>query len=372
MKKFKLTKIIASTLVATSLLALDPIGASAAWENTMANTRYNKDNGWRYSDGGSYVTGWQQIDGKWYYFDSAGSMKHDTYVNGYYLNSSGEWKDVTISGNFKFDKSAGAIVGYTGADAKVVIPSEIDGIKVTRIGGKAFVGCSSFTSITIPNSVTSIGKFAFNNCDKLITVDIPDSVNNIEYGAFYSCSALKSVIIPKSVTSIEAMAFSECINLTSLIISNGVTSIGGSAFAYCNLKSSVIIPNSVTSLGYDVFRGNRDLTSVTIPDSVNSIEGHIFWECDNAVFYVESENMKELLTDSVTNKSKIIVNGQPTLSEWKHDSTGWWYTEGNSYATGWRLINGKWYYFNNNGYMAQDTTIDGYKLGFDGARMVTT
>ena len=32
---------------------------------------------------------------------------------------------------------------------------------VTRIGGRAFFGCKSLTSITIPNSVTSIGKGAF-------------------------------------------------------------------------------------------------------------------------------------------------------------------------------------------------------------------
>jgi lactocepin len=36
--------------------------------------------------------------------------------------------------------------------------------------------------------------------------------------------------------------------------------------------------------------------------------------------------------------------------------------------TGWKLINGKWYYLNpKSGKMAYSTTIDGYKLGSDGA-----
>lgn len=53
-------------------------------------------------------------------------------------------------------------------------------------------------------------------------------------------------------------------------------------------------------------------------------------------------------------------------SEWKLDSTGWWYAEGNYWATGWRQINGTWYYFYPDGYMAHDTTIEGYYLNSSG------
>lgn len=54
-------------------------------------------------------------------------------------------------------------------------------------------------------------------------------------------------------------------------------------------------------------------------------------------------------------------------AEWKKDYNGWWNTEGSSWSVGWREIDGKWYYFYSNGYMAHDVTINGYTLGSDGA-----
>lgn len=56
-------------------------------------------------------------------------------------------------------------------------------------------------------------------------------------------------------------------------------------------------------------------------------------------------------------------------------ATGWVYTSGHWYylkssgamATGWVLAGNKWYYLQGSGAMAANTTIDGYKLGKDGA-----
>jgi len=79
-------------------------------------------------------------------------------------------------------------------------------------------------------------------------------------------------------------------------------------------------------------------------------------------------------------------------AEWKQDNIGWWYTEGNSWSMGWRLMDEKWYYFDDNGYMktgwvrsgnkwyylyssgamAKNTSINGYVLDSDGVWIQST
>lgn len=65
---------------------------------------------------------------------------------------------------------------YLGNRETVVIPEEIDGKRVTTIGGCTFAGCTSLISITIPESVTTIGDRAFVNCKSLASITIPDGV----------------------------------------------------------------------------------------------------------------------------------------------------------------------------------------------------
>ena len=120
---------------------------------------------------------------------------------------------------------------------------------VKNIGGYAFSGNISLTSITIPNSVTSIGESAFANCSKLISISIPSSVTNIGGYAFTQCSSLTSVTIPNSVTSIGENAFYNCSYLTSINCEAIIPPVcNRECFIYVNKSIPVYVPaNSINA-----------------------------------------------------------------------------------------------------------------------------
>ncbi|NRT88092.1 hypothetical protein [Clostridium beijerinckii] len=78
------------------------------------------------------------------------------------------------------------------------------------------------------------------------------------------------------------------------------------------------------------------------------------------------KNFKRLIASFVTLITILAATPLAAHAAWKQDNTGWWYTEGNSWATNWRHIGDKWYYFYSNGYMAHDTTINGYYVNSNG------
>ena len=187
-------------------------------------------------------------------------------------------------------------------------------LEVTSIGGYAFNGCSSLTSIEIPSGVTSIGDAAFYSCKNLKNIDIPNSVISILGNAFSECSNLKSLEIPENVAEIGRGIISNCNNIERItvdednvvfdsrdncnaiiktsenklvigckntIIPSSVTSIGDYAFASSNI-AELVIPNSVTSIGDFVFISSS-LTNIEISNSVTSMGDYAFQWCHELV-----------------------------------------------------------------------------------------
>ena len=145
--------------------------------------------------------------------------------------------EVTRSGYTVYNTALEKYIRYEEYSGSISIPQTINYneiiYNVTGLGSSAFAGCSSLTSIEIPNSVTSIGNYAFRGCTGLTNIEIPNSVTSIGESAISGCTGLTSIEIPNSVTSIGESAFAGCSSLTSIEIPNSVASIGESAFYNC-------------------------------------------------------------------------------------------------------------------------------------------
>ena len=201
-----------------------------------------------------------------------------------------------------FDKNTQTILGVT--DKKSIknleIPSQIDGVAVTKIYKNAFRNCPFLATVKIPNSVTSIGNNAFQGCGLLASVTIGNSVTSIGLHTFRDCTALISVTIGNSVTSIESHVFSGC---SALI--------------------SVNIPNSVTSIRHGAFSGCSALISVSIPNSVTSIVDYSFDNCRKLVVTVEQINPSKIsLSSNPFGSVKQIKVPSASLSAYK-SASGW-------------------------------------------------
>ena len=90
---------------------------------------------------------------------------HDFVVDGIYYNITSSTAPLTVAVSYQGSSYSSYSNEYTGS---VSIPSSVtyndNTYSVTSIGNSAFRGCSSLTSVSIPNGLTSIGSDAFSGC----------------------------------------------------------------------------------------------------------------------------------------------------------------------------------------------------------------
>ena len=88
----------------------------------------------------------------------------------------GAWAEVSGDYGYAVSNGVAVITNYTGTNAVLEIPAELDGFSVAEIGSQSFAGNSTLASVTVPGSVTNIRAYAFAGCSSLTEFDVPDTV----------------------------------------------------------------------------------------------------------------------------------------------------------------------------------------------------
>ena len=186
------------------------------------------------------------------------------------------------TGNCLIEKRSGILLAGC---KNSVIPD--DG-SVWSIAEAAFAGCSSLTSMLLPDNLTSIGDAAFADCSSLVKIVIPSRIKILGNSVFQNCTALKNVILPDGLLQTGELAFAYCTSLAEITLPSSVVNIGAYAFSNCSSLESILIPGNVQNLGGGAFFGwtpaqsvhfARESAHAAWTDWDYGCEARIFWGC---------------------------------------------------------------------------------------------
>ena len=251
------------------------------------------------------------------------------FYNYYNFSNTGTVKINSINGTGNLGHIFGT-ASYTGSYAdtsneyKYYIPSTLKKVSITsqdNIPAYAFNGCSTITTIEMPNTVTSIGDYAFNKCSSLASlngngiINIPDTVESIGNYAFADCIMLNKINsnitgeanFPDSLETVGNNAFLNCNLLTNISLGLSISTLSTDAFKGCtNISSlllsvngdgwsssvslSLVFPDSITNIKEitildgtkipnDLFQEMTNVESIIIPNTINQIGSNAFKNC---------------------------------------------------------------------------------------------
>ena len=242
------------------------------------------------------------------------------------------WKASRIitSGEYTYyllddDTAALIAIDQTYQSKRVVIPSEIDGHTVTRLGLDRNVdvlevyysseshgswnGSNLFLlfgtnveEVVLPESVSVIGYLALSTdyqggIKKLIApgvvdygggrcVDVafklPDKIERISYFAFSDgrFSAYKNKLkLPETLVEIGACAFKNS-SLREVTLPGSVQVLGPYTFTNCTSLQTVTLKNGVPYISDGMFMNCKKLKQISLPESIASVGAYAFENCE--------------------------------------------------------------------------------------------
>ena len=234
--------------------------------------------------------------GEWEYVDGVPMANEELFVPEISY-------DVT-DGTFKA-LSNGTLVGLTEqgkALTEITVPSQVNGVAITKIGSNALKGANALTTLTLPSTVTEIEEFGLADLKSLKNLTVTSSLASVGRLALRNSVNVTKLIVKSqtaSVSDIIVMGTSEIAKILnglgdfSLSVSGDkyvvttsdevyfldnqkfVYTADNKLVAYLGVASEITVYDFIVEIGDRVFE-NRNITKITIPNSVLRIGANAF------------------------------------------------------------------------------------------------
>ena len=145
----------------------------------------------------------------------------------------------------------------------VTVPAEVNGKKVTRVGGGAFENCKTLKKIYLPDTIEYI--------------EFGDGGYSGQGNAFYYCKALEGIYIYETPGTHKRVYQSG--EYGELIWENNITKEITLVFVPQAIEE-MVVADGVEVIGANVF-ASTEIQNLTIPASVKRIESGAFYYCDS-------------------------------------------------------------------------------------------
>ena len=214
----------------------------------------------------------------------------------------------------------------------------------------------------------------------------------------------KDLVLPDSIVEIGDSVFYEKSIQGNLVFPKNLKKIGNSAFRNLSYKGDLSLPDGLESIGENAFRDLKESNAITIPASVTHIGIGAFYKdkmsfkgknsiANHSSVKLGTRYVNPLFTEYTPDDSgeapipsysgngggssgrggssgggsssggsggsggtPMVLGADrnlPSIVNWQRDAKGWWILnlDGTYPKAQWLLLNNRWYYFNQEGYM---------------------
>ena len=192
------------------------------------------------------------------------------------------------------------ITGYSGDKTELVIPSNLCGYPVVKIGNYAFEYNNYLTNIAIPDSLTTIGEYSFEGCYNLRSIfysGTSEEWNSIEKGSLET--DLSEVFVHFGVSAEDVHT-----HLNSEITKEATCYDYGEMTITCECGYSYVV--YIPELDHQ----KGDLVQKVDPTCINS--GYSVYQCNRC----DEEFYTDYVDSLGHNQGELVRTVDPTCTDW--------------------------------------------------------